>query len=83
MALPSNGFDMGAPLAMAEPEWSAGHRGCCLFTSRLLHPFWDAPLVVAAKEGGHVLRPRFSGDTLQVESRNPEDLVLGVERAKG
>lgn len=41
----ANTFDMGAALPVAEPVWSAAHRGLCLFISRLLHPVWEVSLV--------------------------------------
>ena len=40
----SSGFDMGAVIPIAEPEWSAAHKGMCTVVSRLLRGMWDEPL---------------------------------------
>ena len=40
----SSGFDMGAVIPIAEPEWSAAHKGVCTVVSRLLRGLWDEPL---------------------------------------
>ena len=40
----SSGFDMGAVIPIAEPEWSAAHKGMCTVVSRLLRGIWDEPL---------------------------------------
>lgn len=36
VAVLTAGFDMGAPVPVAEPDWSAAHKGLCLYLSRLL-----------------------------------------------
>lgn len=35
------GFDMGAVVPVAEPEWSGAHHGLCLYASRVLQAVWD------------------------------------------
>ncbi len=30
-----------------EPDWSAGHRGLCLYVARLLSPVWEVRLLAA------------------------------------
>lgn len=37
----SAGFDMGAVVPVAEPEWSGAHHGLCLYASRVLQAVWD------------------------------------------
>ncbi|KAK9837777.1 hypothetical protein WJX74_004885, partial [Apatococcus lobatus] len=44
MPSPSAGFDMGQAVPVAEPEWSAAHRGLCLYLARILQPAWDEPI---------------------------------------
>jgi nuclear pore complex protein Nup155 len=41
----SGGFDMGAVVPVAEPEWSGAHKGLCLYVARLLQPAWDELVV--------------------------------------
>ena len=35
------GFDMGAVVPVAEPDWSGAHHGLCLYASRVLQAVWD------------------------------------------
>ncbi|KAL6782830.1 NUP155 [Auxenochlorella protothecoides x Auxenochlorella symbiontica] len=47
-APPAPSFDMGAPVPVAEQDWSAAHRGLCLAAARALHAgLWDEPLFQA------------------------------------
>ncbi|GIL76872.1 hypothetical protein Vretifemale_6406 [Volvox reticuliferus] len=55
------------------PYWSMGHRGLCLYISRLLAPVYDKKIVVvvgggkvSGATGGQVLKGGFSEQTLQV-----------------
>ncbi len=74
MAVPGaggNGMYMGRAVdPNPGPAWSAGHRGLCLYASRLLAPVYDKKVAVAAggKAGGsgRVLTCRFSTRTLEV-----------------
>ncbi|KAL4425159.1 hypothetical protein ABPG77_008264 [Micractinium sp. CCAP 211/92] len=58
------GFDMGAVVPVAEPEWSGAHQGLCLYASRVLQAVWDEQ-VAAPMRGSPLLKSRLSPDTLQ------------------
>lgn len=40
----AGGFDMGAAVPVAEPQWSGAHVGLALYLLRLLAPLGDRPL---------------------------------------
>lgn len=66
-----NGMYMGRAVdPNPGPAWSAGHRGLCLYVSRLLAPVYDKKVAVAAggktDGSGRVLTCRFSTRTLEV-----------------
>lgn len=46
------GFDMGAVVPVAEPEWSGAHHGLCLYASRVLQAVWDEQVGGAGAWGG-------------------------------
>ena len=50
---------------VSEPEWSAAHRGLCLYANRLLVPVAEQPVVQPMKSG-KLLKPTFTPDVLQV-----------------
>ena len=68
-AAPAGGFDMGAALPVAEPSWSAAHRGLCLFASRLLHPVWEVALVRPVAKNSPVIAAVLDVVVLQVHAR--------------
>ena len=59
------GFDMGSAVPVSEPEWSAAHRGLCLYANRLLAPVAEQAVVQPMKSG-KLLKPTFAPDVLQV-----------------
>lgn len=61
-----SGFDMGAPVPVAEPEWSGAHRGVCLYASRLLAGVWDEPVVTPLRGSPALVRCRLPTEALQV-----------------
>eukprot|EP00887_Chlorella_sp_A99_P007116 scaffold2.g7116.t1 len=61
----SAGFDMGAPVPVAEPEWSGAHWGMCLYASRLLAGVWDEPVVTPLKGSPQLVRARLPTEALQ------------------
>ena len=65
-ALAAAGFDLGAPVPVAEPEWSASHKGVCLYAWRVLQAAWDAPVAAASRAAPQLLKCKFSADALQV-----------------
>lgn len=40
----AGGFDMGAAVPVAEPQWSGAHQGLALFLGRLVAPLGDRPV---------------------------------------
>ncbi len=58
------GFDMGSAVPVSEPDWSAAHRGLCLYANRLLAPVAEQPVVQPMKTG-KLLKPTFAPDVLQ------------------
>jgi len=52
----SGGFDMGAVVPVAEPEWSGAHKGLCLYVARLLQPAWDEQIVSPIKSSPALLK---------------------------
>ncbi|XVF85446.1 hypothetical protein PTKIN_Ptkin17bG0118800 [Pterospermum kingtungense] len=67
----ARGFSMGQVVQEAEPVFSGAHEGLCLFSSRLLVPVWELPVMVvkggydAAAENG-VITCRLSVGAMQV-----------------
>ena len=59
------GFDMGSAVPVSEPDWSAAHRGLCLYANRLLAPVAEQPVVQPMKTG-KLLKPAFAPELLQV-----------------
>ena len=64
----STGFDMGAAVPVAEPEWSAAYRGLCLYLARALAPAWERPIAVPAAPGSKLLHAGLSDATLLVKT---------------
>lgn len=60
----SSGFDMGAVVPVAEPEWSGAHKGLCLYVARLLQPTWDELITAPMRSSRHLLRCALSMDDL-------------------
>lgn len=65
-ALQLGGFDMGAVVPIAEPEWSGAHKGICMYVARLLQPAWDEPMVVHSKSSSDLLLCTVSTDGLSM-----------------
>ncbi|KAI3427442.1 hypothetical protein D9Q98_010357 [Chlorella vulgaris] len=59
------GFDMGAVVPVAEPEWSGAHHGLCLYASRVLQAVWDEQVVVPLRSTAGLLRCKLSLEALQ------------------
>ena len=53
---------------MAEPEWSAGYRGLCLYCARVLQPAWEEPVVMPVSRNSQQLRAAIPAATLQVRA---------------
>jgi len=49
-----------------EPDWSAAHRGLCLYITRLLQPAWDQRIVTSSKCQAKLLKCRLSMETMTV-----------------
>ncbi|KAL4426022.1 hypothetical protein ABPG75_010038 [Micractinium tetrahymenae] len=60
----ASGFDMGAVVPVAEPEWSGAHHGLCLYASRVLQAVWDEQ-VVASMRGSPLLKCKLPLEALQ------------------
>lgn len=58
------GFDMGAVVPVAEPEWSGAHHGLCLYASRVLQAVWDEQVVVPMRASPQLLKSKLSLDAL-------------------
>jgi nuclear pore complex protein Nup155 len=63
-ALQLGGFDMGAVVPVAEPEWSGAHKGLCLYVARLLQPAWDETVVAPMRSTQDLLRCALPTDAL-------------------
>jgi nuclear pore complex protein Nup155 len=61
----SGGFDMGAVVPVAEPEWSGAHKGLCLYVARLLQPAWDEQIVSPIKSSPALLKCALPVEGLQ------------------
>jgi nuclear pore complex protein Nup155 len=61
----SSGFDMGAVIPIAEPEWSAAHKGVCTVVSRLLRGLWDEPLFAFKAAAPDILSSTIDLPTLE------------------
>lgn len=61
----SGGFDMGAVVPVAEPEWSGAHKGLCLYVARLLQPAWDEQIVSPIRSSPALLRCALPVEALQ------------------
>lgn len=48
----ASAFDMGAPVPVAEPDWSGAHKGLALHVSRMLSGIWDESVAVPATSSG-------------------------------
>jgi len=59
------GFDMGAVVPIAEPEWSAAHKGLCLVISRMLRSVWDEPLFAFSRSTPGFVKCSFKTDSLK------------------
>ena len=53
---------------MAEPEWSAGYRGLCLYVARCLQPAWEEPVMAPVSRSSQQMRAAIPTATLQVRS---------------
>lgn len=61
----SGGFDMGAVVPVAEPDWSGTHKGLCLYVARLLQPAWDEQIVAPLRSSPALLRCALPTEALQ------------------
>ncbi|EFN51092.1 hypothetical protein CHLNCDRAFT_141404 [Chlorella variabilis] len=61
----ASGFDMGAVVPVAEPEWSGAHHGLCLYASRVLQAVWDEQVVVPMRSSPQLLKSKLSPEALQ------------------
>lgn len=77
--LPS-GFDMGAVVPIAEPEWSAAHKGLCLVVSRLLRGVWDDPMFKYSSSAPDLLSCTISLDKLESMCETLRDLAEFLSR---
>lgn len=53
-------------MPVAEPEWSAGYKGLCLYVARVLQPAWEEPVMAPVSRSSSQLRPNIPDATLQV-----------------
>ena len=53
---------------VAEPEWSAGYKGLCLYVARVLAPAWEEPVLAPVSRNAAQLRPNIPDATLQVRA---------------
>lgn len=51
-----------------EPDWSAAHRGLCLYIARLLQPVWDMRITMPSKAEGQLQQIRLSMSTMTVSA---------------
>lgn len=54
---------------VAEPEWSGGHKGLCLYVGRLLQPLWESAVIGPAKPGDSILNCLVDSAALEVRIR--------------
>ncbi|MEW5305512.1 MAG: hypothetical protein WDW36_008046 [Sanguina aurantia] len=59
-----------------EPNWSAAHKGLCVYVARLLQPVWENRVVGVASGG--LLVPRFTPETLLVMEHKLQGLAAYV-----
>lgn len=57
-----------------EPDWSAAHKGLCVYVARLLQPVWENRIVGVANGG--LLIPNFTAETLAVSAHLPFDVYV-------
>lgn len=51
---------------VAEPEWSAAHKGLCLYISRVLQPIWERSIATTSVSSSKTYIGALSNDTLEV-----------------
>lgn len=57
---------MGQAVLPKGPQWSAAHKGLCLYVSRLIYCMWEHKVVVANPKHPDILNCRLSKDSMQV-----------------
>jgi nuclear pore complex protein Nup155 len=83
----ASAFDMGAPVPVAEPDWSGAHKGLALHVSRMLSNIWDESVAVPATStstsgsgGGQVVGVSSTrGRDGLLKCRFPGDVLAGLE----